>query len=735
MLNTMRTIKSTYTKIKPIMKKLLFAFVLFQSSFIICAAQQTNLDSLYTVWQDPNQPDSTRVIAYQGYIWKGYLFSQPDTAEVLAETLHDFANKHNLPRASATGFQLMGIANHIKGNYNRALECYQNSMTIWEELGNKNGIAGILANIGIIYKYQGDYPRALEYYHKALEINEEIRFKKGVATSLNNIGIIYYEKGKYPRALEYYQKSLAIHEEIGDKQSIASSLNNIGGIYYDKGNYHRALEYYQKSLAICEKIGDKKGMAASLNNIGSTYNYLGNYPSAIEYYQKSLAINEELGDKEGTAGSLDNIGILYKEQGNYPLALECNQKSLAICEKIGDKKGIATSLNSIGTLFQKQSKNDFALDYCKKGLAMAEDIGALKQQKIACQCLYDSYKTLGKGNDALVYLEKLNVITDSLHAEETTKKLEQMEFAKVMMQDSIAKAEEARLVQEAHQEEMRAEEKTRNVAFGVGAFVLLLAGGLYSRLRYVRKSKAIVEKEKDRSNNLLLNILPADIAEELKIHGKAEARDFDMVSILFTDFKGFTEASAKLSAQELVSEINTCFKAFDGIMEKHKIEKIKTIGDAYMAAGGLPVPTDDSVKNTVLAALEMQDFIEARKKTKEERGEAAFEMRVGIHTSPVVAGIVGVKKFQYDIWGDTVNTASRMESSGEVGKVNISQATYELLKDASTSSASTGSAQPALSLSKGGGNEIAEFVFEPRGKIQAKGKGEMEMYFVKRVKS
>jgi adenylate cyclase len=207
----------------------------------------------------------------------------------------------------------------------------------------------------------------------------------------------------------------------------------------------------------------------------------------------------------------------------------------------------------------------------------------------------------------------------------------------------------------------------------------------------------------------LLNILPTDIAEELKINGKAEARDFDIVSILFTDFKGFTEASAKLSAGELVAEIHACFEAFDGICEKYKVEKIKTIGDAYMAASGLPIPTDDSVKNTVLAAIEMQEFITTPKTENDAMSQPAFEMRVGIHTGPVVAGIVGVKKFQYDIWGDTVNTASRIESSGKVGEVNISQATSELLK------------------------ENSSFSFESRGKIEVKGKGEIEMYFVSKA--
>ncbi|MEN8798355.1 MAG: adenylate/guanylate cyclase domain-containing protein, partial [Flavobacteriaceae bacterium] len=216
----------------------------------------------------------------------------------------------------------------------------------------------------------------------------------------------------------------------------------------------------------------------------------------------------------------------------------------------------------------------------------------------------------------------------------------------------------------------------------------------------------IIEKEKDRSENLLLNILPSEIAEELKLKGSVDAQDFDEVSVLFTDFKGFTTRSEKLSARELVEEINLCFEAFDHICGRYKIEKIKTIGDAYMAGGGLPVPSDDAVKNTVLAALEMQAFMGKRAIEKEASNEIPFEMRVGIHTGPVVAGIVGVKKFQYDIWGDTVNTASRMESSGEVGKINISQATYDIIKD------------------------DPQFSFEERGKIKAKGKGVVEMYFV-----
>jgi class 3 adenylate cyclase len=229
------------------------------------------------------------------------------------------------------------------------------------------------------------------------------------------------------------------------------------------------------------------------------------------------------------------------------------------------------------------------------------------------------------------------------------------------------------------------------------------------RTAEIVKQKDVILKEKERSEELLLNILPAEVAEELKLNGSSPARTFDEVTVLFTDIKEFTTISEQLTATELVAEINICFKAFDEITSKYNIEKIKTIGDAYLAAGGLHLPRQTEPKNVVLAALEMQKFVQERRKLNQARGAVGFEMRCGIHTGPVVAGIVGVKKFQYDIWGDTVNTAARMESSGEVDQVNISESTFRLLAD------------------------DPQFIFVNRGKISAKNKGEIQMYFVEEV--
>jgi class 3 adenylate cyclase/streptogramin lyase len=253
--------------------------------------------------------------------------------------------------------------------------------------------------------------------------------------------------------------------------------------------------------------------------------------------------------------------------------------------------------------------------------------------------------------------------------------------------------------------------------------LLVLIVLLYNQLRTnqlrrrQKKLELIVEerteeitKERDRSESLLLNILPAEVAEELKHGGQAQAKKINHVTVLFTDFKGFTQYSEKVSPESLVEDLHESFTAFDEIMSKHGVEKIKTIGDAYMAAGGLPTPNETHAQDVLAAAFEIRDFIEMGKAKKIKNGLPYFEIRIGIHTGPVVAGIVGVKKFSYDIWGDTVNTASRMESSGHEGKVNISQTTYELVKD------------------------LSSYSFESRGKIKAKGKGEMEMFFVEQMK-
>ncbi len=248
------------------------------------------------------------------------------------------------------------------------------------------------------------------------------------------------------------------------------------------------------------------------------------------------------------------------------------------------------------------------------------------------------------------------------------------------------------------------------IANHVTVFVILFLIISYFRSENALQEQLLNERnqnlslEKQKSDSLLLNILPHETAEELKQTGTAKSRSFDNVTVMFTDFRHFTAAAERMSPTELVNEIHDYFSMFDQITSKYNIEKIKTIGDSYMCAGGIPQTNHTHPVDVVSAALEIQAYMQQKKEELESKGKLFFELRLGIHTGPVVAGIVGTKKFAYDIWGDTVNVASRMESSGTVGKVNISGTTYELIKD--------------------------KFICEYRGKVQAKNKGEVDMYYV-----
>lgn len=238
--------------------------------------------------------------------------------------------------------------------------------------------------------------------------------------------------------------------------------------------------------------------------------------------------------------------------------------------------------------------------------------------------------------------------------------------------------------------------------FGQYIFALVFTGII------VLLVKSALFKEREKSDKLLLNILPESIADELKKYNSVKPVAYENASVLFTDFSGFTKIAESMTPTQLVQQLDECFSGFDRIIKKYSLEKIKTIGDSYMAVSGIPSPSNDHAQNCVLAAIEIRDYMENLKTKMQSEGKPFWEVRIGIHSGHLVAGVIGHEKFVYDVWGDTVNTASRMESSGTPGKVNISSATYDLIR--------------------------FSFDCEYRGKVQAKSKGEIEMYYVNGIK-
>ncbi len=690
------------------MKKLIFLLIMIAVLVSKSYAQkkgQGKIDSLFAVLKAA-KADTSKVNTLNNL---AIIFTNnnPDTSIYFASEAQVLATKLNYKMGTADSYLDISIATASLGKNEESLKTINDALKIYDQLlpigngtkktGSKSKILNQKAlaynNIGRVYSNQGNYPEALKNYLVSLKIREEIGDKKGIAASYNNIGLIYVNQGNFLEGLKNHFASLKIKEEIGDKYGIAVSYNNIGNIYDDQDNYPEALKNYFAALKIDKEIGSKQGIANCYNNIGIIYQEQGNYPEALKNYFNSLKIEEEIGYKYGIAATYSNIGNIYYAQGNYPEALKKQFTSLKIKEEIGDKYGIANSCNYIGIIYTKQKKYNEASQFLNKGLSLAKDIGSLNviNESYSGLAALDSSK--GDFKRAWEHYKMYIITRDSMFNVEKTKKIMQIGFDK---KEAVSKAEQEKKDAIAHKELQR-QKLVRNGFIGGFAVVLLFAGVFF-------RQRIRISKEKKKSEELLLNILPSQVAEELKQTGHCQAKTFSMVTVMFMDFKDFTSVSERVSAELLVDEINSCFSAFDGIIQKYNIEKIKTVGDSYICAGGLPALNLTHALDIVTAAIEIQNFMLDRKKEKESKREFTFEMRIGIHTGAVVAGIVGVKKFQYDIWGDTVNIAARMEQNSEAGKINISGNTYKLVKE--------------------------KFHCVYRGKIEAKNKGEVEMYFV-----
>jgi adenylate cyclase len=667
-----------------------------------------NLDSLYAISNDASKVDTIRLQALEKIVL-ALRYTDPDSANKITDLVLEIAENKDLNNWKAKGLRLKGVCFFVKNDYIEAEKYYKKSLAISREYRHRYEIGEAYFEIGQVHYYQNNHFKAIQNYQNSLQYYEEHADK---AKIYNNMGGVFYFQGNYPKALEYFIKSMKLDEEAGDSSGLSGSYINIGAIYFLQGHYKEALEYYKEGLKIVESDKSHEGRdkyiqtLATYANIAEAYLYLGEYTEAIGYLESAFDIGEKAGFRKELAFAYSLLGEIYSKQNQYNLANENFQKCLQISREF-ELKGDLTDVSvSLGKLNYEVGKFNYAITWCKKGLLLAKQYGFLVEQREACECLYKSNKALGNVNQALEFHEQYQLVSDSLQLQETQKRLQQMEFEKQIEADSILREKERLQAEFNFQREVSKEKTRRNIFIYSGIGLLVIAVALMFQVKQIQKSRAIIKSEKNRSENLLLNILPENVVEELKNKGRTTAKNFDNVSVLFTDFKGFTSISEKLSAEDLVSEINICYQAFDEIVTKYGLEKIKTIGDSYMAAGGLHDIKKSSIEDTIFASRQMLDFIATRKSERELQEKPYFEMRVGIHTGPVVAGIVGTKKFQYDIWGDTVNIASRMESEGEVGEINISEATYELIRD------------------------DTRFSFVPRGDIQVKNKGEMKMCFV-----
>jgi adenylate cyclase len=484
------------------------------------------------------------------------------------------------------------------------------------------------------------------------------------------------------------------------------------------GNPSKAAEYALRANQLAVELGQKR-MEADAISLAAEANYRRrNYGEAAKHYTQTWNTARNYGLRDVALDAADHLRDIGERQNNLREALKWSREAINyLKDNQTGRSGPGDAARRIETQLRAAEADNRKL---REQLAQATGQTELLEttyRETEAQLKEVQEKSQLELSKREQELNKVSQRSDSI-----TRRFNRE--VETLTKEQIA----ARLVQAQQQEEIEKQkrelaetqltvqenENVRNILALLSGFILLLAGLFYTRYRAKRRTadelsekNRMVEAEQKRSENLLLNILPPAIAEELKTRNKVAARKYDQATVMFVDFKGFTQIAERLSPETLVEELDFCFSNFDRITEQYRIEKIKTIGDAYLCASGLS-DMNASPSDLIKAALEMQDFLLHHQAERQGRGLQYFEARIGVHTGPVVAGVVGAKKFAYDIWGDTVNVAARLQEACEPGRVNVSEDTYQLAR--------------------------YEFEWRYRGKIEAKHKGALDMYYVVAVK-
>ncbi len=615
-----------------------------------------------------------------------------------------------------------------RGSKTKTIQNFLKSEDFFTKTNNKKYLSDVFIQFGFYYQDEiKDYNKALEYYKKYTDLLEEGSFSR--INTYDLMAELYGKQSKYEKSLEYYQMSEELYKQNKNTNGFHYGLLllNIANVYSHLKEYKKSLNYYDTSLECFFEIQDYRIIPLLYINKATIYKKLEQPEKVLE----NIGLGWKNFEKTNNCLSKENfytkMGYLYFDMKDYAKALELHLKSYRECALNEPYKEISTQEYNIGVTYLQLAQNinqitnestdipknknkllQFGEQYLKKNVENANTRGDISMLKNSYLNLSEIYDLQNDKKKAFAYYKQHIIYKDSLEAVENRELLVQNQMQFEFDQQEKIRIAEQEAKEALSREELSKEKSRRNMVLaGVGVFVILtgFSGFAYSQKR---KDNKIIALEKQKSDDLLLNILPEEVARELKEKGSSEAKHFDNVSIMFTDFKDFTKLSEKIPSKELIEELNYCFKAFDEIIAKHGVEKIKTIGDSYMAVCGLPAQYGNHAQKMIQAAIEIRDFIEDYQHRRQNEDKSFFEMRIGINSGEVVAGIVGIKKFAYDIWGDAVNTASRMESNGQIGKINISESTYNLVKN--------------------------DFDFEHRGEIDTKGKGKINMYFVENKK-
>jgi adenylate cyclase len=586
-------------------------------------------------------------------------------------------------------YQQQGDIAHQQALYNQEIEINSKILKLAESLDMGPEVLIALNNLGYGFKFLDDKQQAGNYFNLVLATLTDGLTDTMQAEVLKNLGILHQNNAEFSRADSALAAAAVIYQRINDTHDESAVYDFLALVHYQKGDVKTAQYYNKKAVKISAKKAHLDVLASSYRTESLIYQSLFEYENALLSYEDHLKISDSL------ATMLRNRQNDIQQQQYFLLRMEKELKLVWEKEKV-----------TVAALLQLQAETE----------AKASLIAKLQADTLAKNAeLRSQVLEARRARDLFLLQQEQNEVDrqkQMVAYEQQERKLQ--EILLDQERDRATKEEQARKLLAAKNENQelllqQSEAQFKNLLFIAAGMllVILLVLFAYRQLRsknvQIAKQQVVIAAERDKSDMLLLNILPAQVAAELKEFGSSKPRAFSEITVVFTDFVGFTMISESLSPEELVATLDKIFLEFDLINERNGLQRIKTIGDAYMCACGLPEQDDEHARKAVRAAIEMRDFVNTFNDDIPE-GSPKWKIRIGLNSGPVVAGVVGIKKFAYDIWGDTVNVAARMESSGKPGKVNISADTFKLVG--------------------------TEFHTEHRGQVEAKNKGKIDMYFV-----
>ena len=561
------------------------------------------------------------------------------------------------------------------------------------------------------------------------------------------VGIVFFEGGSYRDSLVWLNRALALCVQLDDRRREATVMGNIGRVHHVHGDLEQAIRSYQTSRAALLDVQELHAAATTDVNLAMLYEVQGDFPRAMEAYHRALDIFTEKGSWFGMAHVCNGLAQLYYDSADHEEAVGWARKSLGLYVEHQNVKGEISSTSAIARSMVRLGESDEAIALLRAAIAKgtSPDVRrevavaqiALAEALIRCKMYDEARRVIGQARPVAEELEAaLELATIDYARAEIEREHGNVEYACELYESAlpivlrIGHSNLARKIYDGlHRalretdpkrallnleravelkEEVLGEQKRRRVA------LLEMEHKISQERREHERQIAEERALRDQQRELLINVMPPSVADRL-ISGETFLADaFESATVIFFDLVQFTRLSSSISAGHVVHVLNAIFREVDKIIASEGLTKIKTIGDAYMAVGGVPDPMSDHTVRTARAAIRIQQTLDALEiKLPPELGEVDWggveqdlQLRTGIHTGPLTAGVIGEHRIAYDIWGDTVNVASRMEQTSEPGRIQVTQAVVDLL------------------------GTLDDLQVEPRGVVDVKGKGQMQTYWL-----